>query len=93
MAGRGSLVVPPELQENQYVRLDFKSWNVAFVLKSHEPEKNRHARELSAADTKEEVLRSTRLQRIVREVELFCMNPHLNMPRPLTMRNLSSLRK
>lgn len=69
MAGRA---VSPEL-ENQYVRLDFETWNVTFALRSHAPGKNRHGRELSAAETKEEVLRSTRLQRIVREVKLFCI--------------------
>ncbi|CAI8011661.1 Dihydroxyacetone phosphate acyltransferase [Geodia barretti] len=68
MAKSGSSAVSSELPGNQYVRLDFQSWNVTYALRSHAPEKNRHARELSAADSKEEVFCSTRLQRIVREV-------------------------
>ena len=70
MAKSGSSAVSSELPGNQYVRLDFQSWNVTYALRSHAPEKNRHARELSAADSKEEVFCSTRLQRIVREVTM-----------------------
>ena len=70
MADSGSEAVSPKL-ESEYVRLDFESWDLSFALRAHEPERNRHARELSAAETKEEVLRSPRLQRIVREVRLF----------------------
>ena len=54
--------------DEDYVRMDFKSWDVTFALRSHAPAENRHARDLSAADTKEEVFHSSRLQRIMQEV-------------------------
>lgn len=58
-----------------YVRMDFKSWDVTFALRSHTAAENRHARGLSAADTKEEVFQSSRLQRIMQEVSAWCCSP------------------
>lgn len=54
---------------SQYVRLDLRSWDVTFALRTYEPETNRHAVGLSATGAKEAVLYSPRLQRIMREVE------------------------
>lgn len=54
--------------DTDYVRMDFKSWDVTFALRSHAPAENRHARGLSAAGAKEEVFHSPRLQRIMQEV-------------------------
>lgn len=54
--------------DTDYVRMDFKSWDVTFALRSHAPAENRHARGLSAADAKDEVFHSSRLQRIMKEV-------------------------
>ena len=75
--------------DNEYIRMDFKSWDVTFALRSHSPAENRHARRLSAAEAKDEVFYSPRLQRIMREVCLpvilvlaVCEN-QLNMPHPL----------
>ena len=65
MARSGSACTGPG---SEYVRMDFKSWDITFALRSHTPAKNRHARGLSAAEAKKEVFHSPRLQRIIQEV-------------------------
>ena len=54
--------------DSEYVRMDFKSWDLTFALRSHAPAANRHARGLSAGQAKGEVFHSPRLQRIMQEV-------------------------
>ena len=53
--------------DDEYVRSDFKRWNLTFALKGHTPAENKQARGLSAGQAKKEVLHSTRLQRIIKE--------------------------